>query len=192
MKELGEDPAEFAKLHEQLRQAFKPQDGFEEMLVEDMIVTRWRLARARRAEMGMLAVEQFRLEHAVRATPAKGQGNYDNLLIHGFGLAGASDSPEKYLQILDLLQSVRESVERQGFTPQGLELLKTVYGSSPGVTGVGLIAQYKAQLESLKCQAETEGEEDRKAARAKTCPWFFPRPTLYACLHITAKACRQS
>lgn len=166
MKELGEDPAEFDKLHEQLRQAFKPQDGFEEMLVEDMIVTRWRLGRARRAEMGILAVQQLKLEVRQRATPAKSQAGYDNLLVQAFGLAGASDSAEKYLQILDLLQSLRVGVEREGFTPQGLELLKTVYGASPGVTGVGLISQYKAQLESLKCEAQTEGEEERKAARA--------------------------
>ena len=73
MKELGEDPAEFEKLRESLRCTFQPQDGFEEMLVEDMIVTRWRLGRARRAEMGILAVQQFRLEHCVRATPANRQ-----------------------------------------------------------------------------------------------------------------------
>lgn len=51
MKELGENPADFARLRASLRQAFKPQDGFEEMLVEDMIATHWRLGRARRAEM---------------------------------------------------------------------------------------------------------------------------------------------
>jgi len=165
MKELGEDPAEFERLRESLRCTFQPQDGFEEMLVEDMTVTRWRLGRARRAEMGILAVQQFRLEHRLRATPANRQAGYDNLLVRGFGLAGVSDSPEKYLQILELLQSLRVGVEREGFTPQGLEVLRTVYGSSPGVTGVGLISQYKAQLERLKCEAQTEGEEGRKAAR---------------------------
>lgn len=167
MKELGENPADFERLRDSLRQAFKPQDGFEEMLVEDMIATRWRLGRARRAEMGILAVQQFRLERRVRATPATGQASYDNLLVHGFGLAGVSDSSEKYLQILELLQSLVESVEREGFTPQGLEVLKTVYGSSPGVTGAGLVSQYKAQLESLKCEGQTEGEEERKAARER-------------------------
>jgi hypothetical protein len=165
MKELGENPADFERLRDSLRQAFKPQDGFEEMLVEDMIATRWRLGRARRAEMGILAVQQFRLEHRVRATPANRQASYDNLLVHAVGLAGVSDSPEKYLQILELLQSLLVGVEREGFTPQGLEVLKTVYGSSPGVTGVGLILQYKAQLERLKCEAQTEGEEERRAAR---------------------------
>lgn len=165
MEELGENPADFARLRASLRQAFKPQDGFEEMLVEDMIVTRWRLERARRAEMGILAVQQFRLEHRFRATPANTQANYESLLVHGFGLAGASDSPEKYLQILELLQSLRVGVEREGFTPQGLEVLTTVYGSSPGVTGAGLILRYKAQLERPKCEAQTEGEEERGAAR---------------------------
>jgi hypothetical protein len=165
MKELGENPAEFEKLRESLRSTFQPQDGFEEMLVDDMTVTRWRLGRVRRAEMGILAVQQFRLEHRVRATSAKGQANYDNVLVRAFGLVGASDSPEKYLQILELLRSLRVGVEREGFTPQGLEVLQTVYGSSPGVAGVGLISQYKAQLESLESEAQTEGEEERNAAR---------------------------
>ena len=164
MKELGENPADFARLRDSLRQAFKPQDGFEEMLVEDMLVTRWRLGRARRAEMGILAVQQFRLEHRLRAAPANRQASYDNIMVQSFGLAGVSDSPEKYLQILELLQSLRVGVEREGFTPQGLEVLKTVYGPSPGVTGVGLILRYKAQLERLKCEAQTEGEEERGAA----------------------------
>jgi hypothetical protein len=115
--------------------------------------------------MGILAVQQFRLEHRFRATPANRQANYESLLVRGFGLAGASDSPEKYLQILELLQSLRVGVEREGFTPQGLEVLTTVYGSSPGVTGAGLILRYKAQLERPKCEAQTEGEEERSAAR---------------------------
>jgi hypothetical protein len=55
MKELGEDPAAFEQLSESLRQAFGPQDGFEEMLVEDMAEIRWRRERLMRAEAGMLA-----------------------------------------------------------------------------------------------------------------------------------------
>lgn len=64
MKELGEDPAAFEQLHKSLHQALCPQDGFEEMLVEDMVEIRWRRQRLMRAEAGILASKQreFKIE----------------------------------------------------------------------------------------------------------------------------------
>ena len=165
MKELGEDPAEFDKLHDQLRQAFKPQDGFEEMLVEDMVVTRWRLGRVRRAEMGILAVQQMKLENRLRPGPVNRGASYDNLMIHYYGLSGVSESAEKYLQILRVLISLVENVEKEGFCPEGLKMLETVYGPSPGVTGLALIFEYKTHLESRGDDSQPQSHEERKAAR---------------------------
>ena len=160
MRELGEDPAEFEKLRQSLRAALGARDGFEEMLVEEMAVNRWRLGRLRRAETGILAVQQYGLVYQQRAMPAGTGASLDNIMIGYFGLTGVSDSPEKYHQILELLQALRAKVEKEGFTPQGLELLKTVYGESPGVTGMGLISKYKAQLESVKSAPQAENGED--------------------------------
>jgi hypothetical protein len=160
MRELGEDPAEFEKLRQSLRAALGARDGFGEMLVEEMAVNRWRLGRLRRAETGILAVQQYGLVYQQRAMPAGTGASLDNIMIGYFGLTGVSDSPEKYLQILELLQALRAKVEKEGFTPQGLELLETVYGKSPGVTGMGLISKYKAQLESVKSAPQAENGED--------------------------------
>lgn len=166
MKELGEDPAEFEKLRQSWRDALRPRDGFEEKLVEEMAANRWRLARLHRAETGILAVQQINLESKVKARSVHRGLSYDNLLIRCQGLTGVSESQEKYAEILRVLISLAEKVEKEGFCPAGLELLEMVYGSSPGVTGVGLISQYKTQLERQKARSQTQNDdEESKAAR---------------------------
>jgi hypothetical protein len=166
MKELGEDPEELEKLRQTLWGALCPQDAFEEMLVGEMAVNRFRLGRLQRAEAGILALQKMRVEHKIRHTLPQSQPGYDNLSITTSGLASVSDSPEKYLQILDLLHSVHAKVEKEGFSTQGLRLLETVYGKfSPGVTGSGLLAKYKAGLEGQNPDANTADDVKGAAAR---------------------------
>jgi hypothetical protein len=169
MKELGEDPEEFEKLRQSLQDTFRPRDGFEEMLVEGMAVNRFRLVRLHKAEAGILAVQRMRAEDKKQmlALP-KSQLSTDNLTIKPFGLAGVSESKAKYVQILELLLSVKAKMEKEGFSPQGFELLQTVYGdSSPGVTGTGLLLQYKAELDAQKPGADSRDDYEKGAARAR-------------------------
>lgn len=166
MRELGEDPAEFEKLRQSLRAALGPRDGFEEMLVEEMAVNRWRLGRLRRAETGILAVQQMKLEHSLRPGPVNRGASYDSLMIHYCGLSGVSESGEKYLQILRVLFSLVEKVQKEGLCPEGLKMLETVYGSNPGVTGLGLISEYKTHLEGRGEDSQPQSDEERKAARS--------------------------
>jgi hypothetical protein len=169
MKELGEDPEEFEKLRQSLRDALRPRDDFEEMLVEEMGVNRIRLARLHKAEAGILAVQRMEADDKKQmlALP-QSQLSTDNLTIKPFGLAGVSESKAKYVQILELLLSVKAKVEKEGFSPQGFELLQTVYGdSSPGVTGSGLLSQYKAELDAQKPGADSRDDYEKGAARAR-------------------------
>jgi hypothetical protein len=169
MKELGEDPEDFEKLRQALRGAFRPRDDFEEMLIEEMAVNRLRLGRLHRAEAGILAVQRMEADHRKQmlALP-KSELSTDNLTIKPFGLAGVSESAEKYRQILGLLLSVRAKVEEEGFSTQGFGLLQTVYGdSSPGATGSGLIAQYKVELEGQKSEAAAGDDYEKAEACAR-------------------------
>ncbi len=61
-RQLGEDPADFQALVDSLRGTFRPEDGFEEMLVEDMAVCRWRLNRLLRAESAIQVWDKHRFE----------------------------------------------------------------------------------------------------------------------------------
>ncbi len=45
LEQLGEDPREFDQRRRKLWDAFQPEDGFEEGLVEDMVENRWKLDR---------------------------------------------------------------------------------------------------------------------------------------------------
>jgi hypothetical protein len=160
MRELGEDPAEFEKLRQSLRRAIKPRDGFEEILVDEMAVNRWRLARLRRAETGMLVNRRESVELKLR-NPSIGEDSpEDGLVIKYRGLAGTNQSPEKYMQIGHLLMSLYSMVKKEGFTPEGMKILTTVYGEYPSVAGTGLISQFKRELEAStkKDTTDPEGE----------------------------------
>lgn len=169
MKELGEDPKDFDALRRYLRGALGPRDGFEEMLVEEMAVNRFRLGRLHQAEVGTLALHKMKAEYTLRPTSLKSQANNDNFLVEPCGLAGVSELAEKYVQILNLLLAVRDKVAQEGFSTQGFELLQTVYGnSSPGVAGSGLLSLYKAELKEPAPEADPGDDAEREGSTPET------------------------
>ena len=139
MKELGEDPAAFEQLYESLRQALCPQDGFEEMLVEDMVEIRWRRQRLMRAEAGILASRkrEFKIEREWK------EANYGKAFnaeandtpSPNVGLATLRPSAENTAEIRDLLETLKHSVETEGFREEDAWPLKAVYGEKPSYTG---------------------------------------------------------
>jgi len=62
MQELGEEAAAFEEVRESLLRTFRPADGFEQMLVEDMAEIRWRRQRLMRAEAGIVASQKRKFE----------------------------------------------------------------------------------------------------------------------------------
>jgi hypothetical protein len=164
MKELGEDPAAFEQLGEALRQTFCPQDGFEQMLVEDMAEIRWRRQRLMAAEAGILAskMREFNIQRQWK------QGNYgkradgetkDSPSTDG-GLVSLGPSAENVAEIINLLEILKNSVETEGFAEEDSWPLKTVYGEKPGSTGRYLMelfgnAQWVKE-ESVKYSPEIE------------------------------------
>jgi hypothetical protein len=162
MEQLGEDPKEFERLHQSLRSAISPRDGFEELLVEEMAVNRWRLARLRRAEMGTLMCERLKLV-ARKFELETGAPTMDSASLGMFGLAGAESSPQKFSEILELLETLRTKVENEGFTDQGLELLKAIYGYSPDVPGASLIAKFKAEMNDNGLSSDDEDDAEAQA-----------------------------
>jgi len=139
MKELGEDPAVFEQLSESLRQAFCPQDGFEQMLVEDMAEIRWRRQRLMRAEAGILASKkrEFSIQRKWKeASYGKiSNGEAKDIPYPNMGLVSLGPSAENIAEIIDLLENVKRSVETEGFVEEDSWPLKTVYGEKPGYTG---------------------------------------------------------
>ncbi|MGO9270818.1 MAG: hypothetical protein ACLQOO_11290, partial [Terriglobia bacterium] len=62
LEQLGEDPREFDQRRRKLWDAFQPEDGFEEGLVEDMVENRWKLDRLTRTSQAKLVEIRRRTE----------------------------------------------------------------------------------------------------------------------------------
>jgi len=158
MKELGEDPADFEKLRQSLRQSFRPEDNFEVMLVDDLAQLRWRLLRLHRAEAGVLASKKrsFELDRQWKvASAGRGVGaQLERILVGSHGLTGIRDPEVKYCEVSDSLRALRADVEGSGFNEDGLKMLETIYGSKPGVKPMLLMVEYQ---QCLKMQRDGHG-----------------------------------
>jgi hypothetical protein len=139
MKELGEDPAEFEELLNDLRRALAPRDEFEQTLVADMAELRWRRRRLLRAEAGVVAEHKrrFELDHEWEvALGGKEGGTAAELeMTDQVGLVGLPDSSRKYSAILGALKDVRERFQKRGFWWVRPDQLDTVYGKTASLAG---------------------------------------------------------
>jgi len=165
MKELGEDPAAFEQLNESLRQAFCPQDGFEQMLVEDMAEIRWRRQRLMRAETGLLASKkrEFSIQREWKeANYGKiSNGEAKDVPYPNMGLVSLGPSAENIAEIIGLLEDLKHSVETEGFAEEEFWRVKAVYGEKPSNTGGYLMdlldrAPRWVKEESVKYSEEVE------------------------------------
>ncbi len=134
MQALGEDPADFAKLLESLRQALDPQDGFEEILIAGIAQLNWRVLRAQRGEAGFLASRKrtFQLDrewNAHLATRAR-DGESGKIAMLTGGRINSVDCPAKFSEMLRALNTIRENHLRDGFTLDQTGFLKLIFGPS--------------------------------------------------------------
>jgi hypothetical protein len=169
MKELGEDPAAFEQLGESLRQALCPQDGFEQMLVEDMAEIRWRRQRLMRAEAGILASKrrEFEIEREWKvANYGKGlAGVGKDMLSHDWGLAALPPSDENLNQITECLEVLEHLIETEGFREENSWVLKAVYGEKPSYTGRYLTGLFKRGQEGAKDESGKDSGDVESARR---------------------------
>ena len=169
MKELGEDPAAFEQLSESLRQALCPQDGFEQMLVEDMAEIRWRRQRLMRAEAGMLASQrrEFEIERQWKvADYGKGlAGAANDMISKDMGLEALRPSGENFAQIIDFLEVLAHSVETEGFREGDSRMLTVVYGKTPSYTGGYLSVLFDRGREGAKDESAKDCEKVERSRR---------------------------
>jgi len=163
MKGLGEDPAVFEQLSESLRQAFCPQDGFEQMLVEDMAEIRWRRQRLMRAEAGILASKkrEFSIQRKWKeASYGKiSNGEAKDISSPNMGIVSLGPSAENIDKIINLLEDVKHSVDTEGFEEGNSLRLKAVYGDEPRYRGKYLMELFDkaprwVKEDSVRCPEE--------------------------------------
>jgi hypothetical protein len=143
MMVLGEDPAKYEELCEFLWRVFQPQDGFEQMLVEDMAEIRWRRRRVIRAETGILVVRNLQFEEPQE----RYVGGRDKWQV---GLSGLPPSTPIFIKIISHLLAVKDSIESEGFKEDKLIYLTTVYGRECVNPGRNLIDLFKRGCQEVQ------------------------------------------
>jgi len=152
LPQLGEHPGTWEETRREVCTGIKPEDGFEDGLVDDLAELRLKRQRLVRGQFGKLAQRRRDLE-IEREQRIYGQwkgmkGTALKMLMNAHGLAGLPDGDYKFTYVLCLLQDVRAQLELEGFKASGETCLLAVYGLHPGPTGSDLIGNYKAGLKA--------------------------------------------
>jgi len=148
MQALGEDPADFAKLLESLRQAFNPQDGVEQVLVAGIAHLYWRLFRLHRGEAGFLAARRRSLQadrewraHLARRAHVN---TFQESATAVKGLLNSPDCPAKFFHILETLDTVRTHHLLNGFSRDASRTFDIIFGADASCLGISLVSAYEA------------------------------------------------
>lgn len=167
LKAMGEGPAEHEKFHRALYLAFRPRDSFEQMLVEDMAVIRWRRLRLYSAEgeawhrnrIDTVKKDAATLDSGEKLESGSGEFSGDEKVLRfakeayswitqdpkEFGNLSEPSAHDAALLILSLaLWQFRK--EFAGFDEVGLQRLKMLYGTDPSVAGRTLLSRYESCL----------------------------------------------
>ncbi len=165
LEQLGENPREFDQRRRRLWDAFNPEDGFEEDLVEDMVENRWKLGRLTRTHQAKLVeirrrTELKRQQHL--ASEGRGvPGVAQKFLMTQQGITALPDSQYKFERTIIFLTALRARVELDGFTEWGSQCLSVTFGEKTGLFSSELVMAYEA---GRKTEAEGD-EEAQQAAR---------------------------
>ncbi len=162
MPELGENPAELQSLWEALYETFRPEDGFERLLVEDMARNRWRRQRLLRAESGIIASNRrdFEIGREWQAASAgRGAGAlFEQVAFSEGGLVGAGN----FAQAGKVLALLRDRIEDVGFEEDQDVMLEGVYGKTPGLAGGSLVGVHRRLTQQAKAEPPETGQIDRE------------------------------
>jgi hypothetical protein len=163
MARLGEDPAEFDRLVENLRRVWHPSDPLQELLVRDLARLYWQKLRAERVREEALTREfrradaecQRKLEQSARPSPL-----LDEFNIQFFGYRHVDDCPEKFQKCAKLFAKLAEHVEKRDWSDQIPTLLKSLYGDARGTMGERITKLVSRFLNPELAGAEAETEEE--------------------------------
>lgn len=129
---LGEDPAEFENVRRDLYESLEPCDGFERMLVNDMVDLHWHLRRMLRGQTANEALhrrEEKAQEEARAAAVEHGKlHELEPFIAAKLGFVGLNDSPAKFYRVIESLKAIGQMVQLGGFTAESVAFLQSLYG----------------------------------------------------------------
>ena len=184
MRALGEDPAEFEALQQELRDSFGLGDALVERQIDDLARLYWRRQRLERAQEGvmrraLLAVEEWQQRRRQQLAGA----SFDAPGALASPLAPPADLGVRLRLLLSYLQVIREQVKQGVFTLRHVKALQGPYHGRFGWRQVRLCnlllafgeraeprkkAYWEEVLDELKQDSmEEEAEEGEEAEGAE-------------------------
>src|SRR6266568_1161290 len=165
LRAVGEDPAEFERLLEGLREEWKPRTTTSERLVRQLGGLIWKLDRLERAERGVVARRLEGLEIARSRKMlgvARHQCDASEFFLETLGLRGLPNSAAKFEEILAILNQALEMVRKREFTFDFTRPLGRIYGQRPTARSQEIASRLTAySMGSAEFRPEDEEEEAR-------------------------------
>jgi hypothetical protein len=191
MPALGEDPADFDQVRDGLYRCIRPQDAFEEMVVDDLAEIHWRLRRMLRGEAAEQARgrrESMRRQDELDARFESGKfHDLERSTIPTMGFVGLEDSPVKFRRILEILRTLADLVRYGGFQGEVVVFLQQLYGYNPSERAVKVMNIYDRCYKERDSADEAQTAANQAAfqeAVADEIAWFEKR----AANHLQARA----
>ncbi len=173
MKDLGEDPAGFQRLHGGFRHSLRPANLLEEALVADLAKLWWKKARAERAQAAFQVkeVEQLERAHRQKLVGMDPQGRAEGDLLVG-QVRVSKDCATNYHQVIGPLMFLLEAVEKGDCLEDTQGLLSQIYGRHPTPRGTlikQMFPEWKRAAEGVADapmgeEKENPGAEDEASA----------------------------
>lgn len=131
---LKENRREFAALHQRFMDELNPVGPVEEMLVDQIVTTHWRLRRALRAEAGEIALS-VDMGHWTRSRD-DGRLSWRPFAKGGDPVTKLANSSLGNLLLADFLCDVRKQVEQVGELTAAA--IRSLFGGQPNTLAIGL------------------------------------------------------
>jgi hypothetical protein len=180
MRELGESPQDYARLHLALLSSFQPANAVEAKLVEDLARLWWKKDRADRAQLGLQAYEVKKLEmEQLRRASQMNRQSFDATSdeVLETGLLRAKDCPGKFDEALTYLKLVVKAVEERDYNREAEVALQALYGKVPPWRGNTILSIFRRLRDS-----EPEPPAPPAAQGAEEAGHLSPSEEQRACL----------
>jgi hypothetical protein len=144
MRELGEDPGEFAEIEDGLRTSFLPTNEVQKTLVHQIALLQWQRRRLERAQAALAArrLQKLEIERERESLQVnqKISAKIPTLVLRAGLLWHLEDSPTKFQKLLEWLEVLQSYLDTKEYAAAD-DTIGWIYGLTPTVRGA-LIRQF--------------------------------------------------
>jgi hypothetical protein len=174
MRALGEDPAQFEALKQELRDSFGPGDAFFDKQVDDLARLYWRRDRLERSQTGLMRRALLAVEEAQRRRRKEIEGaSFEVGQAINISMQAPADPAARLRLLLSFLGVIRVQVLARSFLAWQAAALQGFYGNKGGWRAarlgrlLWLFAEAAVGAPLVGAQADGEGDVATPVAAAQ-------------------------